>query len=359
MHLRIAAAIAALGVMAGCAKPVRMVVSSPPAADCRTPAPADSGTPIVWIQPDDAGERRALDERCRHVGRPLVTGPRALEPAPTRRLVVATWNMHDGRGDLIALVDTLRQGSIDRPGPDGVIVLLQEVVRSISPQSGSALQTSATPRGMSEVKDVPSLIARLGWHFAYLPARRNRGRPAEAGAADRGVAILSSLPLSHLEAIELPVERQRRLALSAMVSGRGPDGRPRPLKVVSVHLENRAGARRLWARAAASRTRQTEALLDALTLSPSEAANPSVPLVVGGDFNTWLSHREHALDLLRARFATWPDEDDRPTMSAHPWRIDYLFPRLPASARTTHRRLDSRYGSDHYPVVAEIDFGPT
>ena len=199
----------------------------------------------------------------------------------------------------------------------------------------------------------------LGWHFAYLPARRNRLRPAGATAADRGVAILSTLPLSNLEAIELPLERQRRLALSAVVRGTSASGHPWQLRVVNVHLENRSGARRVWSRAAASRTRQTEALLEALALSPVESANPGLPLIVGGDFNTWFGRREHALHLLRSRFEAWAGEDARPTMPAHDWRLDYLFPRLTTPLRTTHQRLDSPFGSDHYPVVAGIDFGPS
>ena len=356
MWSRAAAGVVVLGAVAGCAKPVRMAITSPPATECRTTS-ADDEHPIIWIQPDDEGERRALDERCRLVGRPLLTRARSAEPLPARRVVVATWNLHDGRGDLLALVQALRQGTPDSPAPDAVIVLLQEVVRALPPVTRSPDAAASTASASTDVKDIPSIAGTLGWHFAYLPARRNRLRPADAVAADRGVAILSSLPISNLEAIELPIERQRRLALSGIVGGTDAQGRPWQLRVVSVHLENRSGARRLWARAAASRTRQTEALLDALALSPSESAASAVPLVVGGDFNTWLGRREQALRLLRGRFGTWPAEDDRPTMSDHPWRLDFLFPRLPASARTTHRRLDARYGSDHYPVVAGIDFG--
>ncbi len=132
------------------------------------------------------------------------------------------------------------------------------------------------------------------------------------------------------------------------------DGRPWRLRVVSVHLENRSGARRFWSRAGASRTRQTEALLEALSLSPTQVGAEPLPTLVGGDFNTWLGPREQALRLLRGHFGAWPDEDPRPTVEFPGWRLDYLFPRLPDAVRTSHRRLDSMYGSDHYPVVAAI-----
>ena len=177
-----------------------------------------------------------------------------------------------------------------------------------------------------------------------------------SNAADRGVAIMSSLPLTDLEAIELPIERQRRVALSAVAHATAPDGRDWRLRVVSVHLENRSGMRRFWARAGASRTRQAEALIDALALSPTAMTHEALPAVVGGDFNVWLGPREDALRLLREAFGTFPSEDTRPTMQ-NAWRLDYLFPRVPGTVTTTHRRLDALFGSDHYPVVATLDVG--
>jgi endonuclease/exonuclease/phosphatase family metal-dependent hydrolase len=262
--------------------------------------------------------------------------------------------MHDGRGDVLSLVDALRRGSADGPAPDAVVVLLQEVVRSLPP--GDRATSATVDTDSDDVKDIPSVVGRLGWHLAYLPGRRNRLHPDGAEAADRGVAILSSLPLTDIEAIELPIERQRRVALSGVVHGVTAEGRPWHLRVVSVHLENRSGARRFWARAGAARTRQAEALIDAIALSPATGAPTPVPALVGGDFNVWLGPREDALRLLRDAFGTFSSEDVRPTMQ-NAWRLDYLFARLPATVRTTHRRLDTLFGSDHYPVVATLDVG--
>jgi endonuclease/exonuclease/phosphatase family metal-dependent hydrolase len=146
------------------------------------------------------------------------------------------------------------------------------------------------------------------------------------------------------------------VALSGVVHGATPGGRAWRLRVVSVHLENRSGVRRFWARAGASRTRQAEALLDALSVSPIETSAALLPALVGGDFNVWLGPREDALRLLRDAFGTFPAEDTRPTMQ-NSWRLDYLFPRLPEAVHTTHRRLDALFGSDHYPVVAMLDVG--
>jgi endonuclease/exonuclease/phosphatase family metal-dependent hydrolase len=344
-----------LAVVAGCARPVHMAVAPGPHSGCRAAEHAAPDEPVVWIRPLEDDERRALDAKCAQVGRPVV--PASAPHAPrAQRVLVATWNMHDGRGDVLALVDALRRGSPEHPAPDAVVVLLQEVVRSLP--AGGRAAAPATGTSSGEVKDIPSIVGRLGWHLAYLPGRRNRLHPDGALAADRGVAILSSLPLTALEAIELPIERQRRVALSGIVHGTTTRGEAWHLRVVSVHLENRSGARRLWARAGASRTRQAEALIDALSLSPATGMPAPVPALVGGDFNVWLGPREEALDLLRRAFGTFASEDTRPTMQ-NAWRLDYLFPRLPTSMPATHRRLDALFGSDHYPVVATLDVGGT
>ena len=329
-----------------------MAVAPSPHTGCRAAEPSAAAPLLTWIGPSERGQQRALEARCAQVGRPLL--PSSAPVPRARRLLVATWNLHDGRGDILGLVRALSRGIADEPAPDAIVILLQEVIRArpASPAGhGGLVQHRATG-----VQDIPAIVDDLGWHFAYLPGRRNRLRPTGAADADRGVAILSSLPISDLEAIELPVERQRRVALAGLVHGSAPGGRPWRLRVVSAHLENRPGARRLWASAAAARTRQAEALLDALTLSHIDGA-ASLPIVVGGDFNVWLGLREDALRRLRRALGTFPAEDARPTMVQNAWRLDYLFPRLPATMPTTHRRLDSPFGSDHYPVVAMLDFG--
>lgn len=328
----------------GCAAPAHMTMTAPPVHGCRA---SRDGT-VAWVHPTDDDERRALDARCAQVGPPLVRRG-TVPPSRTGRVVVATWNMHDGRGDILGLARALANGAAGASRPDGVILLLQEVVRA----TGAA---PATARAGTGVRDVPSVVAVLGWHLAYVPGRRNRLEPAGAASADRGTAILSTLPLEDLAAIELPVERQRRVALAGHVRGHAPDGQPWRLRVVSVHLENRSGVGRMWVRAGASRTRQALALLDALefdTHAPGAAEDDGV--IVAGDFNTWLGDDEQALRLLHEAFPQGPPPDPRPTME-NGWRLDHVFVRLPAHVRASHRRLDSTYGSDHYPVVTTLDF---
>ncbi|BCS34249.1 hypothetical protein TBR22_A34780 [Luteitalea sp. TBR-22] len=329
--------------LVGCAAPVRMTTASAPSHGCRA---APDGA-VAWVHPVDPEEREALDARCAPLAPPLVrVGSTPARPAS--RVMVATWNMHDGRGDIVSLARDLLAGAGEAP-PDAVILLLQELVRA------TAVATAGGGGRDTGVRDVPTVVVDLGWHLAYVPAKRNRLEPAGASAADRGTAIMSTLPIADLAAIELPVERQRRVALSGHVRATTRDGRPWRLRVVSVHLENRSGMRRVWVRAGASRTRQAEALLEAIGFDahPPEAADDGV--VLAGDFNTWLGDDEQALRLLREAFPHGPPSDPRPTME-NGWRLDHVFVRLPAGVTAAHRRLESTYGSDHFPVVTTLDF---
>ncbi len=299
---------------------------------CRTAVSNADDARLTWIRPVDADERRALDERCARVWPPLVVRAATFAGAAVTRVAIVTWNLHDGRGDIPALLRDLQAARVGVAAPDAVILLLQEYVRPTLPPPG--------------------------WHLAYVPARQTMRRDGGAATvADRGTAIFSSLPLDDLHAIELPLERQRRIAVAATVRGVTTGGRHWQARVVSAHLENRPGARRLWVRAGAARTRQAEALLDALDLGPGPDETPVHDAVVlGADLNTWLGRHEHALQLLRDAFPSWSHEDVRPTIGFR-MRLDHLFARLPRGAAATHARLDVRYGSDHHPVVATIDFG--
>jgi endonuclease/exonuclease/phosphatase family metal-dependent hydrolase len=327
---------------AACVRPVHMASAPEDGIGCRAPVSDTVAPRLAWIRPDEEHERRILDERCAQVGPPLIVQGASRGDVPVTRLVIVTWNLHDGRGDILRLIRDLGSGRHGAPAPDATVLLLQEFVR---------------PGPVTPGRDVPALVASLGWHLAYVPARRTRARPGDSTFADRGTAILSSLPLSDLQAIELPVERQRRLALAATVRGATMSSRPWQLRVISAHLENRPGRRRWWLRAGAARTRQTEALLAALRL-PAVAGDraPDDALVLGGDFNTWLGGREQALRLLHDAFPRWSGEDTRPTIGLRR-RLDHLFASLPPGVIAVHRRMDDRYGSDHHPVVAAIDFG--
>jgi endonuclease/exonuclease/phosphatase family metal-dependent hydrolase len=161
---------------------------------------------------------------------------------------------------------------------------------------------------------------------------------------DRGNAIVSTAPLADVTAIELPLERQRRVAISAVVQVRTRAGADVPTTIVDTHFTNMV-MHHLWVLSEAGRTRQAVALAAALPRTG--------PLMVGGDFNAWFGFRDAAYREL-AKLARPPQTLDR-RPSFGPLRLDHILFRVPESWTTTLRRADDRYGSDHYPLVAIVD----
>ena len=87
-----------------------------------------------------------------------------------------------------------------------------------------------------------------------------------AVAEDRGTAILSTMPLADLQAIELPFERQRRVALAATVGGATPSGDVWHLRLAAVHMDTSLALTR--GGPVVARRRQAEALVEALGMMP-------------------------------------------------------------------------------------------
>ena len=202
------------------------------------------------------------------------------------------------------------------------------------------------PDGSRE--EIESVAERLGLHAYYVPSMRN-GAPA-ASAEDRGNAILSTLPLTDLTAIELPFERQRRVAVAAAVAGVTSTGAPWKVRVVSAHLDNMVGARRLWiAGGEFGRTRQARGLVSALQVQGDD------PLVLGADLNSWFGFQDGAYRTAAEAFPETPVTDRRATFHGM-LRLDHLFFRLDEGWRAQFARADNAFGSDHYPLLGEIRF---
>lgn len=242
------------------------------------------------------------------VGAPIVIAP-AVRIAPSDELaqnglVVVTWNIHEGRGDIAALVASLR--------PAHVVLLLQEATR----------------------RTLPSAIGSLGLFAAYAPSMPN-GRRDDGD--DRGCAILSSLPIDAIDSVELPWVYQRRVALAGTITAR-LRGEVFAIRVVSAHLDNRPG-----------RKRQARWL--ARWLQPSAAA--ATPLVVGADLNTWFGAREQTVRAIDAVVPRALECGDRPTFRFG-LRLDYLFTTLPQSMHPRCDILPATFGSDHHPVVLRL-----
>ena len=313
-------------------------------APARTPvhrATAQLHPDISWYTSSAAADAPVLARWREAVGAPAILRVHAAAPEASA-VTVASWNMANGDGDLAAFVRTLPAG---RP----LVLLLQEAFRA-GPEVPARLAGTARyagrlggARAPADVREIEALGAALGLNVYYVPSMRNGGATSDE---DRGNAILSSLPLTGFTAIELPFERQRRVAVAATAHGRTGDGRPWRIRVVNAHFDNTAGVRRAWIGGEFGRARQARALRDAIATGD--------PVVLGGDFNTWFGSAEIAYRETAAAFPDAAVRDGRPTFRGL-LRLDHLFFRLAPGWRATYRRAESRFGSDHYPLVGTVE----
>jgi len=301
---------------------------------------------VEWYSLAPPSDREMLDRWCDSVGPPLVVAG-ASSPPPLASLVIATWNVHVGNGDVESFVASLAARAGVR-SPYGIVLLLQEAVRTgaeVPARYPDRMRPPGAIRAARAGRDVGALAERLGLHAAYVPSMRN-GRlfPSDA-REDRGNAILSTFPLDDVRAIELPFGRQRHVAVAARVTVPGLPS----LRVMAVHLDP-------------SGHRKEEA--GALAAYLSEQAKAGEPVVVGGDLNTWFGRREDAFKTLAAAIPeepcglaktnTWPWRLQGP-LGWWRGRLDYFFSTLPASVMRSCETVPNQFGSDHHPVVMVVD----
>jgi endonuclease/exonuclease/phosphatase family metal-dependent hydrolase len=286
---------------------------------------------------------------------PPVWHPRPRDPgtpAALEELRFFTWNVRVGAGDLRGLMEELQAAGGD------FVLLLQEVVRMGAPVPAHPTPGSRWAGRISDPlppgrtrEDIGQLALEAGLALLYAPSMRSGG-PGDP-PEDRGNAILSSLPMTDPSVLELPVERQRRAAVAASVQVRIQEETV-PLRLVSVHLENRAPWSRFWRIPGAAREAQAADLLRRLG-SPGPLPTP---LVLGGDLNSWWGEQsEGAVRRLRREL---PEPVTLENLPTHHWELgldrqsDYLLFRLPEGCTAGVRRLDEERSSDHWPLEGRV-----
>jgi endonuclease/exonuclease/phosphatase (EEP) superfamily protein YafD len=239
-------------------------------------------------------------------------------------------------------------------------LLLQEAFRagpaipvSISPDVPTGSYLKFTPPSGDRV-DIVKTARQNGLSLFYVPLMRN-GRPEDSHIPeDRGNAVLSTVPLSSFTVVELPHVRQRRLAIGGSLSGQTTTGSPWTIRVVSVHLENRAKWSQVLQSFGRARLRQVKAIV--------AAYSTATPTIVGGDFNTWSDQWDepaiHYMEQFFDRSAASSDFGTVKRTFLFPERmVDYLFFRLPEGWTGAYQRVDDLYGSDHYPLLGRVQIG--
>ncbi|HET9985698.1 MAG TPA: endonuclease/exonuclease/phosphatase family protein [Longimicrobiales bacterium] len=340
----------ALAPAAGACAPVR-AEHARPAERSGCQLASDTGA-VRWVMPRPA--EASPEGWCVAVGTPVLRNRPGSQGAAVDSLLVVTWNTHVGGGDVARLVGDLRAGRITGAPVQDFVLLLQEVYRAggtvpaVAPAAYSPKRIAPAPAD-GERADIASSAARLGLSLLYVPSMRNGRSEAGDPAEDRGNAILATRPLGAATAIELPHQAQRRVAIAAEIGARTSAGEAWRLRLASVHLDHRSSWSRIGESFGAGRQHQAAALVAALGDGPAT--------VLGGDLNTWSDERlETAVPYLRAHFPGTPPERGPATFSAgwYARRLDHLFFRLPEGSASEVRRIDDRYGSDHYPLMGWV-----
>ena len=374
--------LSALGIAGGTAL---HVIPEVPAGLAGLACVADSSRRVTWVH-GPVTDREELDRWCAGVGPAVVQryeAPVGQRPTSAHDLTVVSWNTNVGGGDLHGFIRALRAGRFtDGDSVEHFVLLLQEVYRTGHdvPRGAAMRPRRIAPRPAHGRRAAVVEVARdHGLHLFYVPSMANGWAHADGAREDRGNAIISTLPLDDHLAIELPFEGQRRVAASATVRSTTPDGRPLPLRVVSVHLDNRSIVSRFQRSFGSGRARQAEALTAALSRDSN-----ALPTVVAGDLNTWApSSWERAVAVLRAHFPHG-NATNGPTYAGRPMGVgrtlDHMLFRLPVAEaqerapsgpsastplpppsaqtpvfeRPVSRRLDDAHGSDHYPLMTRL-----
>jgi endonuclease/exonuclease/phosphatase family metal-dependent hydrolase len=276
-------------------------------------------------------------------------GPPAVYPMPRgpiigvpelRDLVLISWNVHEANGRIDALLDDLNTGRLTGSRPKHVILILQEAYRAGTevPPFPRGAKTPHIIGSRSPQPDVVEIARRRGLAYAYVPSIRNGRYPRE----DRGCAILSSLPLEDVTAYELVHERQRRVTVGATVH-MSVSGSHRRVRVFSLQLDTNGVFDPLGH---AIHRKQIDALLPDLGCGPGDDSD----CVLGGDFNSFFGGNERAVAATRKWFGASDESDGRRTQIMG--RLDHMFCHIPRADWAPHtRRLNGRYGSDHYPLI--------
>jgi endonuclease/exonuclease/phosphatase family metal-dependent hydrolase len=274
---------------------------------------------------------------------------------PLDRLAVVSWNLHVGAGNVDDLVARLRAGEFTRGEPvDDFVLLLQEAYRrdeAIPVRVARGLPVPDRIAAGNRGPDIDHFWRDEGFAVIYAPSMRNG--VVDLDREDRGNAIVSTFDLDRPVLIELPLERQRRVAVSATVGGTTTSGAPWRLRVVDVHLDTAIAL--THGGPFAARRRQAEALITALR-DTCDSHGAAETTIVAGDFNTW-GGNEGALDALAAAFPSTRDTGREPTWKGPLGlraRLDHVFAAGPAQVRVG--RLPDRFGSDHYPLLAIVTF---
>jgi endonuclease/exonuclease/phosphatase family metal-dependent hydrolase len=270
---------------------------------------------------------------------------------------VLSWNVAIGLGRLEEVVEKVRAGWFDgevRRVSRPLVVLVQEAFRSdVSVPEKTLTRHHGGKAPKRARNDIVDAAQALGFSLRYAPSMRNG-----AHRSDRGNAILANVAIAEARAFPLPHVRQRRIVLSAQLTGLPW------LSFVCAHLDTRR----------ARIQRQSGRRHQAGTLARQLVADwgTDQSLLLGADFNSYRGEREPMFrELGAAGFLRLAHSGaTRHTFHARGVRMQldhFLIRTSPESVKSIQvMRLDETpddrgryvFGSDHHPLLARIELAP-
>ncbi len=337
MPIRRVAVVGILGVMAACATtPVLPSLPAVPVSELSCLSDTDD---VTWVRTAPPAHQATLDAWCTSVGPPWRhTG--GSSGAPVNTVVVVSWNLNVGRGNLDRLFSYMQTELKDEVAGARVarVLLLQEVHRTGTAVPASSRFPGSTPRAIrppAGAPDIVQLAQARGLSAVYVPSMRN------GSGQDRGNAVLTTETLLEPRAIELPFGTQRRVAVGATIvvpSGHASVG----IQVFSTHFDT-------------GRERVPQANALAAAVSSPHAT------IVSGDFNSFEGRNDGTFKALAGRLSAESCGDRR--THAWPWRLelffggwvgrlDHIFTNLMDDDWSREcSTIPHFFGSDHRPIL--------
>jgi endonuclease/exonuclease/phosphatase family metal-dependent hydrolase len=331
-----------LATAVGCAHIKAPVMAPVLAGSCRSET-------LRWFAPSDDDHRHRLDSWCAGVGPAVLEAPASQDsggvPVELEDVTFVSWNVHVGNGDIAAFVEDLRAGTLTDGRPvRHFVLMLQEAVRlgAVPPLVGRASGARRISADDASSIDIVDISRQLGLSLLYVPSMRN-GNSSDDAPADRGSALLSTLPLSDPTAVELPGERQRRVAIMAKLTLASAD--TAPLSVGVLHLDALGASKRLWVFGTS--------WMRNLQVKSIESLLPDGNLVLGADLNTWHGTTEPAARSLARLFAD-TEVSGAAKVGLGLRVLDYMFFRVSNNRFARYEMASQDYGSDHRPLLGRI-----
>jgi endonuclease/exonuclease/phosphatase family metal-dependent hydrolase len=249
--------------------------------------------------------------------------PDKVKEAPDESKVVAsvkvmTYNIHHCN-------PPSRPGLIDVPA-------VVKVIRAANPDVVALQEVDVNTMRSGLIDQASAIAAELGMYHYF-------GKAIDYDGGAYGVAILSKYRLYNTVVYRLPMVSAAENRVMAMASLKLPDSTA--IRFVSTHLDAQGDP--------ANRLSQIARIIDI-------AADETLPVIIGGDFNAVPGSEE--INLLDTHFdrtcrlcpPTIPVTD--PTRA-----IDFIAYRHPENRFdvSSHKVIDAVYASDHRPVSAVID----